>query len=148
MRNLVNGVIAGAVGTTALNIASYLDMAVRGRSGSSTPEQSVERLAGATGVDLGTGERAENRKTGLGALLGYGVGLAAGAGYGLLAGGRRVPWPAGALAFTVLAMVGSNAPMTLLGVTDPRRWSAADWVSDVVPHLAYGMAAASVYGRI
>ena len=28
--------------------------------------------------------------------------------------------------------------MTVLGVTDPRTWSAVDWISDVVPHLAYG----------
>jgi hypothetical protein len=28
--------------------------------------------------------------------------------------------------------------MTVLGVTDPRAWSLVDWISDVVPHLAYG----------
>ena len=27
--------------------------------------------------------------------------------------------------------------MTVLGITDPRTWSATDWLSDVVPHLAY-----------
>jgi len=35
--------------------------------------------------------------------------------------------------------------MAALGVTDPRRWDAADWLSDLVPHLAYGFAAAFVY---
>ncbi|GLZ09027.1 hypothetical protein Acsp03_64930 [Actinomadura sp. NBRC 104412] len=143
----MDGIIAGAVGTTALNVASYLDMAVRGRPASSTPEQSVERLAGAGGIGLGTGEQAENRKSGLGALLGYGTGVGAGAVYGLLARGRHVPWPACALALTALAMVGSNAPLTLLGLTDPRRWTATEWISDVLPHLAYGMAAAGVYER-
>ena len=34
------------------------------------------------------------------------------------------PWPVADIEF-------------VLGVTDPRTWSAADWVSDVVPHLAY-----------
>jgi len=34
-------------------------------------------------------------------------------------------------------LVASNGPMTVLGITDPRTWSATDWVSDVVPHLAY-----------
>jgi hypothetical protein len=29
--------------------------------------------------------------------------------------------------------------MAVLGVSDPRTWSAADWISDVVPHLAYGV---------
>jgi len=24
-------------------------------------------------------------------------------------------------------------------VTDPRTWSAADWISDLLPHLAYGV---------
>jgi len=35
--------------------------------------------------------------------------------------------------------------MTALGLTDPREWSASDWASDVVPHLAYGAVAALVY---
>jgi hypothetical protein len=34
-------------------------------------------------------------------------------------------------------LVATNSPMTVLGVTDPRTWSTADWISDVVPHLAY-----------
>jgi hypothetical protein len=45
-------------------------------------------------------------------------------------------------------MAGSNAPMTVLGITDPRTWSAADWVSDVVPHLAYGVVTAAVLGNL
>jgi hypothetical protein len=36
-------------------------------------------------------------------------------------------------------LVASNGPMTVLGVTDPRTWSAVDWASDLVPHLAYGL---------
>jgi hypothetical protein len=35
-------------------------------------------------------------------------------------------------------MAAANGPMVVLGITDPRTWSAADWISDVVPHLAYG----------
>jgi hypothetical protein len=35
-------------------------------------------------------------------------------------------------------MLACNAPMTALHVTDPRTWKAADWVTDLVPHLAYG----------
>lgn len=34
--------------------------------------------------------------------------------------------------------------MTLLGVTDPRTWSVIDWVSDLVPHAAYGAVTAAV----
>ena len=38
---------------------------------------------------------------------------------------------------TLTVLVSTNGPMTVLGVTDPRTWSAADWISDLVPHLAY-----------
>jgi len=40
---------------------------------------------------------------------------------------------------TLGVLVAANGPMTVLGITDPRTWSATDWVSDVVPHLAYGV---------
>ena len=43
-----------------------------------------------------------------------------------------------------VAMLAGNAPMTALRLTDPRQWSAADWASDVVPHVAYGAVAAGV----
>ena len=41
-------------------------------------------------------------------------------------------------------MIGSNGPMTLLGVTDPRTWPASAWFADVLPHLAYGAVTAAV----
>lgn len=142
MRALTRGLVAGAAGTAALNLITYLDIALRGRPPSTTPERSARRLADLAGVDLGEGDRAENRTTGLGALLGYATGLASAAGYAIVTRGR-LPRPVNAAALTGLALLGSNAPMTALGITDPRRWSASDWVSDVVPHLAYGMVAAT-----
>jgi hypothetical protein len=39
-------------------------------------------------------------------------------------------------------MLAGNGPMTVLGVTDPRRWGAVDWAADVLPHLAYAGVAA------
>ncbi|MCP9968873.1 hypothetical protein LUX57_29930 [Actinomadura madurae] len=45
-------------------------------------------------------------------------------------------------------MLGSSAPMTLLGLTDPREWTASDWAADVIPHLAYGAVAAGVYDAL
>jgi hypothetical protein len=58
---------------------------------------------------------------------------------GLVRGAGWRPGPVGqATLATAVALVGANGPMTLLGVTDPRAWSAADWLADVVPHLAYG----------
>ncbi|MFI6518015.1 hypothetical protein ACIBF1_20835 [Spirillospora sp. NPDC050679] len=147
MHILLKGLIAGATGTSALNIATYLDMAVRGRGASSTPEQSVQKLADAAHLDIGEGERAENRKQALGALLGYATGVGVGILYAPLAE-RRPPWPAGALGLGVLAMVGSNAPMTMLGVTDPRNWSAGSWISDIVPHMAYGIAGYTAFRQL
>jgi hypothetical protein len=38
----LKGAMAGAAGTTALNAVTYMDMVVRGRGASSTPEQVVE----------------------------------------------------------------------------------------------------------
>ncbi|MEU6077857.1 hypothetical protein [Micromonospora sp. NPDC047074] len=145
---LADGAIAGAVGSTALNVVSYLDMVVRARPASSTPEESARRLAGVAHVDLGSGDRAANRRSGLGPLLGYGIGVAAGVGYALLARGRRMPLAlaAGVLGGGVMTM--SDGSMTLLGVTDPRTWRRTDWIADLVPHLAYGVAAAATWNRL
>ena len=148
MDRLTRGLIAGAAGTTALNVVTYLDMALRGRPASSTPDQSVEMIADAAGVGLGDGEKAENRKAGLGPMLGFGTGLGAGAVYGAGAGGRSVPRPGATPARTVRANLGESAPQTALGLTDPREWSAADWLMDAVPHLAYGAVAAGVYDAL
>ncbi|MCK2221333.1 hypothetical protein MF672_047145 [Actinomadura sp. ATCC 31491] len=145
MHTLTKGLIAGAAGTAALNAVSYLDMAIRARPASSTPQRAVDKLTHLADVDLGDSERAGNRKEALGALLGYGTGAAAALCYGLAAERWRPSWPVGVLALTALAMTGSNAPLTLLGTTDPRTWSATDWISDVLPHLAYGATAYAAY---
>lgn len=63
---LADGAIAGAVGSVALNMVSYLDMVVRARPASSTPEKTAGRLAGVAHVDLGPEDRAANRRSGLG----------------------------------------------------------------------------------
>jgi hypothetical protein len=139
--------IAGAAGTVALDMVTYLDMALRGRPASTTPQRTVRRLAEVLGVDLGEGERADNRSTGIGALLGYATGLGVAVAYAAAPPQPR-PWPQATAALTAMAMTSSNVPMTVLGVTDPRRWSAADWVADVVPHLAYGMVAAAVDNQL
>ncbi|NJC71725.1 hypothetical protein HC031_18655 [Planosporangium thailandense] len=143
MRTLSRGLIAGAAGTITLDTVSYLDMALRGRPASTTPQRTVRRLCDLLGVDLGEGEEADNRGAGLGALLGYATGLGATLVYAATV--RRTPsWPRAATLLTTMAMLGSNTPMTILGITDPRRWSAADWAADVLPHLAYGAVAAAV----
>jgi hypothetical protein len=137
----LRGAAAGAAGTTALNAVTYLDMAGRGRGTSSTPEQTVETLAEKVHVTIpGDEEKRSNRVQGLGPL----TGLAAGVGMGVLAGlaraaGIRTSPLVGTALTTVGVLIGSNGPMTVLGITDPRTWSTTDWISDVVPHLAYGV---------
>ncbi|WP_029429963.1 hypothetical protein [Blastococcus sp. URHD0036] len=137
---LARGLVAGAAGTTVLNVVTYLDMALRGRPASTTPERTVDAIAAATGVEVpGRGSVRESRRTALGALAGIGTGL----GTGVLASaacsaGIRLPGPVGAVATGAAAMAASDVPATLLGVGDPRTWSGADWAADVVPHLAYG----------
>ncbi|PWR07751.1 hypothetical protein DKT68_17945 [Micromonospora acroterricola] len=146
--DLADGAIAGAVGSTALNVVSYLDMALRARPASSTPEDTVGRLAGITHVDLGTGARAANRRSGLGALIGYGLGIAAGVAFALYANGRRQPLPmaTGVLGAGVMTM--TDGSITALGISDPRTWRRSDWISDIVPHLAYGLTAAATWNRL
>ncbi|MCF0094818.1 hypothetical protein AB0B39_28615 [Micromonospora sp. NPDC049114] len=146
--DLADGAIAGAVGTTALNVVGYLDIALRARAASSTPEQTVDRLAGIAHVDLGSGPRAANRRSGLGALIGYGLGIAAGVAFALYAGGRRQPLPmaTGVLGAGVMTM--TDGSITVLGISDPRTWGRSDWISDIVPHLAYGLTAAATWNRL
>jgi hypothetical protein len=148
---VIGSILRGAAaGTAALNAATYLDLAVRGRPSSSTPEDTVDRLAEKAGVPVpGEGEERANRVSGLGALMGIATGVAVGVGYGLL---RELGWrpsvPVGALVTTAGAMAGANAPMGALGVTDPKRWSATDWLSDALPHLAYGLTTAATYAAM
>jgi hypothetical protein len=138
---LLRGAAAGAAGTTALNAVTYLDMVVRGRGTSSTPEDTVEKLAATVHLPIpGEGDTRQNRVQGLGPLLG----LAAGIGVGVLGGlarasGYRSAKPVGTALTTLVVLVAGNGPMTALGITDPRTWSTTDWISDLVPHLAYGV---------
>lgn len=135
----LRGAAAGAAGSTALNAVTYLDMVVRGRGTSSTPEQTVEKLAELAHVQIpGDDETRSNRVQGLGPITGLVAGVGVGVVVGLVrAAGYRSQPLVGTLLTTLGVLVAANGPMTVLGITDPRTWSATDWASDVVPHLAY-----------
>lgn len=145
MSGFLRGALAGAAGTTALNAVTYLDMAVRGRGTSDTPERLVERAAGAAGVSIpGDGDERDNRLAGLGPLSGTAVGVVVGAVYGALdralaRRGRAVPAPVEIAAIGATAMALSDVPLTVLGISDARTWAAKDWLADGVPHLAYAV---------
>src|SRR5919202_6254675 len=86
LKGLAIGAAAGAAGTTALNTVTYLDMVLRARPASSTPEASADALAKRTGVTIpGNDEERQNRLAGLGPLLG----IASGVGVGVLLGVAR-----------------------------------------------------------
>jgi hypothetical protein len=150
--NLARGLIAGAAGTVALNVVTYMDMVLRGRAASETPAKVAGILTERAGVALSgdrtlvAGEQAGNRREGLGALMGYGMGLGVGMAYGLLAPLLGwLPRPLLGLLLGAAAMAASDLPIARLGVSDPATWSSEDWAADVLPHLAFGWVTAAVY---
>lgn len=148
----LTGAAAGAVGTVALNIATYLDMAMRARPASSVPAKLVGVLADKVGVDLVNGmeedakEEEQNRRSGLGALIGYVNGLGVAALYGTLRPHLRwLPVPVAGIALGLAAMAASDVPIGLSGVSDPATWAPEDWAADLIPHLIYGLVTAIAY---
>lgn len=134
---LGRGLLAGVVGTLALDAATYLDMALTGRPASRVPEEAVRRAALAAGLDLPADDP---RLPAYGAVGGLLTGSAVGVVASLLRErGPRLRSPVGAMAVGVLAMASTNLPLTLAGLTDPRAWSRSHWVRDVLPHLAFGV---------
>jgi hypothetical protein len=143
---LLVGMLAGAAGTTALNAVSYLDMLASARPASSTPEATVEKLEAASPFTVpGDEEQRKNRIVALGPMTGIAVGVTVG---GLVGIARSLGWRPTPIILAIVAaggaLIGSNGPMTILKVTDPRTWTAKEWASDIFPHLAFGAAAATV----
>jgi uncharacterized membrane protein len=140
MKKFARGAVAGAAGTTALNAVGYADMALRGRPASSVPARVAEQLARRVGGTIpGSGAARQNRLEGLGAL----AGIATGAGVGALAGQlpgalRRLGPLAGPAVIGGVAMLVTDLTTAGLGISDPRTWDAGSWLSDIVPHLAFG----------
>lgn len=147
VNSVFRGAVAGLAGTTALNAATYLDMTLRARPASNTPEQTIAGLSRQTGIPVPGGhQERQQRLSGLGALLGIITGTAVGASYGAA---RTLGWRpslgTGSVLAALVAMAGSSAPMAALGITNPRDWSTTEWTSDLLPHLAYGAATATTY---
>ncbi len=140
---VLTGTAAGAVGTVALNIATYVDMAVRARPGV---------IADKAGIDLATGtgddakEEEKNRESGLGALLGYVSGLGVASLYGAVRPHLRwLPVPVAGVLLGLAAMAASDVPIGMSGVSDPSTWAPEDWAADLIPHLIYGLVTAIAY---
>jgi hypothetical protein len=151
MGRIAAGLTSGAIGTEALNIATYLDVALRGRPPSDLPAQAAGKIAEKAHIDPLTEQTdtAQNRRSGTGALMGYATGLSVGAAYGVVRPViKRLPVGVQALAVGFGAMAASDIPSTRMGLTDPKRWQASDWAADIVPHIIYGAATVMAYERI
>jgi hypothetical protein len=145
IRRVVRALAAGATGTIALEVTTYLDMLIRGRAPSDQPERLGSALADRLGLAPGVDQAAKSRRSALGSAVGYIDGLTLPVVCAAVARPRDRPLLVPALLLTVGAMVGSNGPAVALGLTDPRTWSADDWLTDAIPHLVYGVVAAATY---
>ena len=150
LRNVLMGVAAGAVGTAALNVTTYLDMTIRGRPSSDVPAQTARKLVAVAGVDLDPSqhqqETADNRSSGLGALLGYVAGLGVGAVYGLVRPFLGdAPLALTSLSLAAGAQAAGDLPSIATGATNPTEWGVSGWLADAVPHLVYGLVTAVAY---
>lgn len=145
------GTAAGAVGTTALNITTWGDMALRGRPASRIPAEMAGTLARDAGIDLTMGlddspAKLEHRKTGLGMLMGYLTGLGIGTIYGIIRPHLgNISKPVEGAIIGAAAMAASDAPSILLGLTKPSNWGFSGWLEDIIPHYLYGLFTAIAY---
>ncbi|HET7814180.1 MAG TPA: hypothetical protein VFL13_07385 [Candidatus Baltobacteraceae bacterium] len=138
----VRGVLAGAAGTAMLNAVTYADMTIRDRPASELPGKMVDKLA----QELHAPKPAGNRRQGLGAMLGYLDGFGSGVLYGMLRPRMRaVPWSVAAVALAAFTMAASEGSAAAIKQTDPKQWSAADWIADIVPRLVYGAVTAYAF---
>ena len=95
-------------------------------------------LAGKANVAVpGAGQTRDNRLTGLGSLSGMVTGVGLGAVFGVLRRvGLRPPTLIGGTVVGLAAMAATDSSMASMGISDPRTWSASDWLADLLPHLA------------
>lgn len=149
------GILAGSVGTVALNMTTSADMAIRGRSASSAPSALVGTLAEKIGIPLSLhkatsqDQTVENRKSGIGALLGYVNGLGVATLYGLLRPhAEKVPLPLAGFLVGATAMIASDVPLVALRVSHPKTWGLSGWAADIIPHLCYGLATVLSYEAV
>ncbi len=152
LKQIGRGIVAGALGTLALNVSTYLDMALRARPSSGAPSKLVSTLADKAGISLAstTSQDAEkskqNRASGIGALLGYVTGLGVGGLYGFSRSALdKLPLPLAGIGVGATAMAASDTPLITMGISDPKKWGTSGWMADIIPHLVYGFVTAASY---
>ena|SRR2546425_8206331 len=152
LRDTLMGAVAGAVGTVALDVTTYADMAIRGRPSSNAPSKMISNLAKFVGLSSPSqgaepqDQKTQNRESGLGALLGYVNGLGTGIAYGLLRSRLDgVPIPLASIGVGLAAMAASDVPLIALKATNPKTWGVSGWLADAIPHLIYGLVTVTTY---
>ena len=120
-----------------------VDQYRRARPASDSPIKLGARVADRAGLELGAGDERTNRASALGPLVGYADGLALGVLAATMSAtpGRSIVRTA--VILTAGAWLGSNGPLMAMGLTDPSKWTAEEWTSDLVPHAAYGVTTAA-----
>ena len=148
----LHGIIAGATGTVALDTATYMDMAIRGRSSSNAPSKLIDTVAKQLNLPLSSqgtdtkDQTVQNRESGLGALLGNVNGLSTGVIYGMLKSRfDEIPMPLAAVLVGLTAMAASDIPLVALRVSNPKTWGISGWLADSIPHLIYGIVTVATY---
>ena len=150
---LLLGAVAGAAGNLTLEIVTYGDMLLRGRAASGVPAKMAGTLADNFGIEAlssaATGNQADNRRSAAGALLGYALGIGLGGAYGLIRPGLgRISTPLAGVALGVAAMTAADVSYAVTGASDPKTWTTMDWISDLVPHIIYGLVTVATYETI
>jgi hypothetical protein len=132
---------------------TYGDMLLRGRAASGVPATMAGTLADTFGIEAlssaATGNQADNRRSAAGALLGYALGIGLGGAYGLARPSLgRASTPLSGVAVGLAAMAAADTSYAVTGVSDPKSWSVADRISDLVPHVIYGLVTVATYETI
>lgn len=72
LQTVLDGLMAGVIGTVALNMTTYADMAIRGRPASNVPAKLIGTQAEDAGIkslaNNADSDTASNRRSGLGAI--------------------------------------------------------------------------------
>ncbi len=151
-RTMVYGALAGAAGTTALDVASYADMLLRGRGPSDLPKNVVKEIARRAHVapfdrpDEQLSDTDKNRENAVGALIGYADGVGTGAMYGAIRPSMRgVSWFWTGIALAIATGLFSEGTAAALKQTDPRQWGTEGWISDIIPRCLYGWVTAITF---
>ena len=153
LRGVLLGAVAGATGNLTLEIVTYGDMLLRGRAASGVPAKVAGILADDFGIEAlasaATGNEADNRRSAAGALLGYALGIGLGGAYGLARPGLgRISTPLAGVVVGLAAMAAADVSYAVTGASDPKTWTTVDWISDLVPHIIYGLVTVATYETI